>query len=73
MSPGGANRRHWTASRWRCTGLTLSSRYVSRASEFGCSREAYKRVRDLIAGVVLLQIAQYEDALGWAMRVQRHG
>ena len=44
---------------------------LGRAGEFGCSREAYKRIRDLIAGAVLLQLAQYEDALGWAVAVQR--
>jgi hypothetical protein len=45
--------------------------HVCRAEQFGCHRDAYRRVRDLIAGVVLLQIAQYEDALGWAVAVQR--
>ena len=44
-----------------------------RAAEFGCHRDAYRRIRDLIAGSVLLQAAQYEDALGWAARIQRRG
>lgn len=45
--------------------------HVSRADEFGCHRDAYRRIRDLIAGCVLMQLAQYEDALGWAVAVQR--
>lgn len=45
--------------------------HVQRADEFGCHRDAYKRIRDLIAGCVLMQLAQYEDALGWAVAVQR--
>lgn len=45
--------------------------HVLRAEEFGCHRDAYRRIRDLIAGVVLMQMAQYEDALSWAVSVQR--
>lgn len=45
---------------------------LARSEEYGCSREAYRRIRDLIAGVVLFQIAQFEDALAWAVRIQRH-
>lgn len=45
--------------------------HVSRANEFGCHRDAYRRLRDLIAGCVLMQAAQFEDALGWAVRLQR--
>ena len=52
-------------------GPTKVEPILGRAGEFGCSREAYKRIRDLIAGAVLLQLAQYEDALGWAVGVQR--
>jgi hypothetical protein len=45
--------------------------HVTRAEEFGCHRDAYKRIRDLIAGCVLMQVAQFEDALSWAVAVQR--
>ena len=54
-------------------GPTKVKGHVERSDEFGCHRDAYKRIRDLIAGAVLLQLAQYEDALGWAVKVQRHG
>lgn len=45
--------------------------HVTRSDGFGCHRDAYKRVRDLIAGVVVMQMAQYESALAWAVSVQR--
>lgn len=44
---------------------------TARAQEFNCGRDAYRRIRDLIAGAVLMQLWQYEDALGWAVRLQR--
>lgn len=44
---------------------------LARSQEFGCSREAYKRIRELVAGCVLMQVMQYEDALAWAVRLQR--
>ena len=52
-------------------GPTKVAGHVQRADEFGCHRDAYKRIRDLIAGAVLLQLMQYEDALSWAVSVQR--
>lgn len=44
-----------------------------RAEQFGCRWQAYARIRGLVAGCVVLQMAQYEDALRWAVGVQRHG
>jgi hypothetical protein len=44
-----------------------------RAEYFGCSERAYKRIRSIVAGCVILQMSQYEDALRWAVAVQRHG
>jgi hypothetical protein len=43
----------------------------TRALAFDCDRDAYRRIRDLVAGAVLVQLAQFEDALGWAVSVQR--
>lgn len=45
--------------------------YDARANAFGCRWQAYKRIRDLVAGVVTMQMAQYESALSWAVRLQR--
>lgn len=45
----------------------------ARAEQFGCRWQAYGRIRGLVAGCVVMQMAQYEDALAWAVRVQRHG
>ena len=45
--------------------------HVTRADEFGCHRDAYRRIRDLLAGVVVMQMQQYESALAWAVGVQR--
>ena len=42
-----------------------------RADEFGCDREAYQRIRDFVAGAIVLAAWQYEDALQWAHRVAR--
>lgn len=47
--------------------------YDARAEAFKCRWQAYKRVRDLIAGVVTMQMHQYENALGWAVHLQRRG
>lgn len=44
---------------------------LERSEEFGCDRDAYKRIRDFVAGAILLAIWQYEDALRWAHRVAR--
>ena len=44
---------------------------LSRSEEFGCDRDAYKRVRDFVAGAILLAAWQYEDALVWAHKVAR--
>jgi hypothetical protein len=45
----------------------------SRADQFKCRWQAYGKIRGLVAGCVLMQMAQYEDALAWAVKVQRHG
>jgi hypothetical protein len=42
-----------------------------RADELGCDREAYQRIRDFVAGAIVLAAWQYEDALRWAHRVAR--
>jgi hypothetical protein len=44
---------------------------VARADEFGCDRDAYRRIRDFVAGALILAAWQYEDALRWAHRVAR--
>lgn len=43
----------------------------ARADEFGCDRDAYKRIRDFVAGAFTLSAWQYEDALRWAHRIAR--
>lgn len=42
-----------------------------RADQLGCDREAYQRIRDFVAGAIVLAAWQYEDALRWAHRVAR--
>lgn len=44
---------------------------AARADEFGCDRDAYKRIRDFVAGALILAAWQYEDALTWAHKVGR--
>lgn len=44
----------------------------SRAEEFGIGRRPYQRIRNLVHGAVIMQMAQFEDALCWAVRIQRH-
>lgn len=46
---------------------------IDRAEQFGIHRDPYKRIRGLVAGCVVLQMTQYEEALQWAVKVQRHG
>jgi len=43
----------------------------SRSDEFDCDREAYQRIRDFVAGAIVMAAWQYEDALRWAHRVAR--
>lgn len=43
----------------------------AQAEAFGCDRDAYKRIRDFVAGALILAAWQYEDALRWAHRVAR--
>ena len=45
--------------------------HTERGNAFKCDRDAYRRLRDLITGVVVMQMAQYESALTWAVAVQR--
>ena len=47
-------------------GRAPSSR--ARAAMLGCDREAYAKMRELIHALALMQAAQYEDALRWAVR-----
>lgn len=42
-----------------------------RAEQFNCDREAYQRIRNFVAGALLLASWQYEDSLRWAHRVAR--
>ena len=44
-----------------------------RATQFDCLVRPYVRIRGLVAGCVVLQMTQYESALEWAVRIQRHG
>lgn len=44
---------------------------LARSEEFGCDRDAYRRLRDFVAGAMLLTEWQFEDALRWAHRVAR--
>ncbi len=53
------------------SGLDAIPSLRDRAEQFGCDREAYKRVRDFVAGAFTLSAWQYEDALRWAHRVAR--
>lgn len=54
-------------------GIKSAPPLAHRAEEFGINREPFQRVRDLVAGVLVLQMGQFEDALGWAVRLQRRG
>lgn len=44
---------------------------AARADELNCDRDAYKRIRDFVAGALLLAQWQYEDSLRWAHRIAR--
>ena len=44
-----------------------------RATQFDCLVRPYVRIRGLVAGCVVLQMTQYESALEWAVKIQRHG
>jgi hypothetical protein len=44
---------------------------LARSEQFECDRDAYKRIRDFVAGALILAAWQYEDALRWAHRVAR--
>lgn len=44
---------------------------LARADEFKCDRDAYQRIRDFVAGALLLAQWQYEDSLRWAHKVAR--
>lgn len=52
-------------------GLDAVPAILARSEEFGCDRDAYQRIRDFVAGAILLAAWQYEDALRWAHRVAR--
>ena len=42
----------------------------ARSVEFGCRWQAYKRIRDIVAGCVSWQADEYEAALVWATRLR---
>lgn len=42
-----------------------------QAECFGCDREAYGRIRNFVAGAIVMTMQQYEDALQWAHKVAR--
>jgi hypothetical protein len=42
----------------------------SRAKQYRCRWQAYKRVRDLVAGCVLRQMDEFESALVWATKLR---
>lgn len=44
----------------------------TRATELGCRWQAYKKIRDFVAGAALLQMSQFEGQLVWATRLKRH-
>jgi len=44
----------------------------TRATELGCRWQAYKKVRDFVAGAALMQMQQFEAQLNWATRLKRH-
>lgn len=44
----------------------------ARAAELNCRPQAYTRIRNLVAGSVVLQMQQYETQLAWAVRIQRY-
>lgn len=52
-------------------GLGRAPSYAAQAERYGCRWQAYKRLRDIVAGVVTMQMHQYENALGWAVHLQR--
>lgn len=57
-----------------CIALFGEARVTSlreRAEEFNCDREAYQRIRNFVAGALLLAQWQYEDSLRWAHKVAR--
>ena len=43
----------------------------SRVDTYGCDWDSYQRIRDFVAGAMLLAQWQYEDALKWAHKVAR--
>lgn len=45
---------------------------TARAKQFGCRWQAYRKVRNFVAGATTLQINQFESALLWATRLKRH-
>jgi len=45
----------------------------SRAEAFGCHRDMYKKMRNLVGGCALMQAEQYESALAWSVRACRMG
>ena len=52
-------------------GADTAPAIAARADELGCDRDAYSRIRNFVAGAILLAAWQYEDALAWAHRVAK--
>ena len=51
-------------------GERISAR--ARAKQFKVNRDAYVKVRNLVAGALLQQSAEFEEALGWSSWVHRN-
>ena len=43
----------------------------TRATELGCRWQAFKKVRNFVAGAAVLQMQQFEGQLAWATRLKR--
>ena len=43
----------------------------SRATTLGCDWDAYQRLRDFVAGAVVMQMVEYQSELAWAVKVER--
>ena len=44
-----------------------------RARDFKCDRDAYKKVRNYVAGALLVQYDQFQEELIYSWRVHQHG
>ena len=44
----------------------------TRATQLSCRWQAFRKVRDFVAGAAIMQIQQFESQLLWATRLKRH-